>query len=375
MPGSHECILTASRGWRESWTPSEPAICSLSTSRRQTGQYVVDCMFNACSTLGEVKRYCNDCFERPQTDKVRATVTAAAFFFCSCVLAYPMRSSVASCYHFDSPIKLMSDDKELAFRYDLFITPDWRDRFDTLINKSIKLPLDVRILDVNCGTGAHALELAGRMRGKSEVIGVDPSAERIALARAKALVQKVDNVTFEQSTASGLPFDSHEFGVVIGDASMLHSDEIEDVLAEMMRVVQPEGRVILKLTTRGSFDEFFSIYWEALLEVGMADEVWAALERLINERLTVSDAERKAERLGFLKVESFISKEEFSYETAEDFLEAPLITDTFLSDWLDIVPQESREEIRRNIVRIIERERHDESFFVSVKATLIVGVK
>jgi len=269
----------------------------------------------------------------------------------------------------------MSDDKELAFRYDLFITPDWRDRFDTLINKSIKLPLDVRILDVNCGTGAHALELAGRMRGKSEVIGVDPSAERIALARAKALVQKVDNVTFEQSTASGLPFDSHEFGVVIGDASMLHSDEIEDVLAEMMRVVQPEGRVILKLTTRGSFDEFFSIYWEALLEVGMADEVWAALERLINERLTVSDAERKAERLGFLKVESFISKEEFSYETAEDFLEAPLITDTFLSDWLDIVPQESREEIRRNIVRIIERERHDESFFVSVKATLIVGVK
>ena len=48
----------------------------------------------------------------------------------------------------------MSNEKELAFRYDLFITPDWRDRFDTLINQSIKLPAEARILDVNCGTGA-----------------------------------------------------------------------------------------------------------------------------------------------------------------------------------------------------------------------------
>ena len=78
----------------------------------------------------------------------------------------------------------MSDAKELAFRYDLFITPDWRDRFDTLINDNLELPLEGRILDINCGTGAHALELAERMRGSGEVIGLDPSAERIASSDA-----------------------------------------------------------------------------------------------------------------------------------------------------------------------------------------------
>ncbi len=278
-----------------------------------------------------------------------------------------------ACYHL--PRILMSNPKELAFRYDLFITPEWRDRFDALINESIKIPPEVRVLDVNCGTGAHAIEIAAKMHGKGEVIGIDPSAERIAIARAKALVKKVKDVKFDQGIASGLPFDSHEFGVVIGDVSMVRAHEIEDVLAEMVRVTQPEGRVILKLTTRGSFDEFFSVYWEALHSTGMADEVWVSLEGLINERPTVADAEQMAERSGLHKIESFTSREEFSYETAESFLEAPLITDSFLPDWLEIAPVESRGEVLAHLAEIIDRERSNAPFDVAVKAAVIAGVK
>jgi ubiquinone/menaquinone biosynthesis C-methylase UbiE len=269
----------------------------------------------------------------------------------------------------------MSNPRELAFRYDLFITPDWRDRFDTLINGSIKLPPEGRILDVNCGTGAHAIELAARMHAKGEVIGVDPSAERIAIARAKALIKKAQGVRFDQGIASDLPFESHEFDVVIGDASMLASDEIEDVLAEMVRVARPEGRLILKLTTRGSFDEFFSFYWEALHDTGVADEVWASLERLINERPTASNAEQMAERLGLRSIESFSSREGFTYENAEEFLEAPLITDCFLAGWLEIAPVESRREVLGHLAAIIERERNNAPFEVSIKAVVIAGVK
>jgi ubiquinone/menaquinone biosynthesis C-methylase UbiE len=269
----------------------------------------------------------------------------------------------------------MSNSKELAFRYDLFITPEWRERFDLLINESIKLPLEGRILDVNCGTGAHALEIAERLRGKGEVVGIDPSPERVAIARAKALVKKANDVRYEQGIASDLPFDNHEFQVVIGDASLLAADEIEDQLAEMVRVAQPEGRVILKLTTRGTFDEFFSVYWEALYATGMADEVWTSLERLINERHTVSEAEGLAGRSGLRDVERFTSREEFNYETAEDFLDAPLITDCFLSDWLEIVPAETRDDVLAQLKSIIERERNNTPFDVTVKAAVISGVK
>ncbi len=269
----------------------------------------------------------------------------------------------------------MIDQKELAFRYDLFIAPDWRDRFDTLINENIELPSEGEILDVNCGTGAHAMELAENLRDKGAVIGIDPSAERIAIARAKAQVKKLDNIRFEEGFVSELPFEIDRFEAVIGDASMLRGKDFDGLLREMSRVAQPDGRVILKLATHGSFDEFFSIYWEALHETGIDDDVWSALEQLINERSTVSDVELLAQRSGLRSVQTFVSKEEFSYDNGEAFLDSPLIKDSFLSDWLEIAPEGIRTEIRRRIVSIIERERHHGPFEISIKATVISGVK
>ncbi|HWP42702.1 MAG TPA: class I SAM-dependent methyltransferase [Blastocatellia bacterium] len=269
----------------------------------------------------------------------------------------------------------MSSDKELAYRYDLFIAPDWGERFDSLIDESIELPTEGRVLEVNCGTGAHAIELAREMKGKGSVVATDSSHGRIELARAKAQVKKVTDVEFEEARATSLPFRSDDFDAVIGDASLMRAHQIEPVLSEMLRVARPGGRVILKLTTRGSFGEFFSIYWEALHDAGLIEEVLPELEKLINERSTVSEVEDMAERLGLRDVESFSTKEEFFYETGTDFITSPLIQDSFLSEWLAIVPAERREEVRDRIISLIESERHNAPFDISVKATLIAGVK
>jgi len=269
----------------------------------------------------------------------------------------------------------MTDQKELAFRFDLFIAPDWRDRFDTLISENIKMPPAGRFLDVNCGTGAYAIELAQQLIGKGEVVGFDNDVERINIAKAKTQVQKTKDVSFEEGLATKLPLKDNEFDVVVGDASLLHTREIEDVLAEMIRVARPRGQIVLKLATYGSFDEFFSIYWEALHDVGIDEEAWTSLEHLIKERITVSTAEALAKRSGLSDVESFVSKEEFLFGTAKEFLESPLIADWFFSDWLEIIPRESREDVLKKLSSIIERERNNAPFEVSIKATVIVGKK
>jgi len=272
-------------------------------------------------------------------------------------------------------IFIMSTEKELAYRYDLFITPDWRDRFDTLIDENARVPAEGRILDVNTGTGAYALELAGKLHGKGEVVAVDPDPERLELARAKALVKKIDDITFKEASATALPFGDGEFDAVIGDASMVPSDEVDEVLSEMLRVAKPGAKVALKLATYGSFDEFFSIYWEALLGLDLVEKVWASLEAMIKERRTASDSVERAKELGLREVESLTTKEEFAFESGAEFLESPLIKDNFLSAWFSIIPEEEREEASERIAALIDRERHEGPFDVSIKATLVYGTK
>src|SRR5215813_8157240 len=53
-------------------------------------------------------------------------------------------------------------DKELAFLQDLFIAPDWGERFAELIDEHIKLPEEGEALYVNAGTGSHAMALRER---------------------------------------------------------------------------------------------------------------------------------------------------------------------------------------------------------------------
>jgi ubiquinone/menaquinone biosynthesis C-methylase UbiE len=269
----------------------------------------------------------------------------------------------------------MSTEKELAYRYDLFVSPDWRDRFDVLVNENTAFPKEGRILDVNCGTGAHASELAAALGQRGEVIGVDPSAERLEIARAKAEAQKLKNLTFQQALAVDLPFDSDQFDAVIGDASMLHDRDAGGVLAEMIRVAKPGAQVVLKLATHGSFDEFFSIYWEALLGAGTVDEAWPSLEGLIVERSTTSAIEKMAQDAGLREVSTVSRKEEFSFSTATEFFESPVIKDYFLPDWLDILPEGKREQIVQQVVGIVDRERRDGPFDVSIKATVLTGIK
>jgi hypothetical protein len=43
--------------------------------------------------------------------------------------------------------------------------------------------------------------------------------------------------------------------------------------------------------------------------------------------------------------------------------------------WLKSIPEDVREKVTKEIVRIINEERHDSEFALSVKATLVLGRK
>jgi ubiquinone/menaquinone biosynthesis C-methylase UbiE len=267
------------------------------------------------------------------------------------------------------------DAKELAYLYDLYVAPTWSEAFDQMVDEEIELPKEGRFLEAGCGTGGYAIDLAIRGGANTEVVGIDPSPEKLALARGKAVVKKLDRVEFREGAMRSLELPDDEFDLVIGDASMSAPSEIGPALAELKRVAGKGATVVLKLTTRGSFDEFFSIYWESLYNLGLLDYA-PQLEALITERLTVSDAEDLATDAGLKDVRTVTSKERFDYKDGKEFFESPLIETFFLNDWLAILPdEETRRKVQQQMMKIIDEEHHKMDFDVSIKATLIIGQK
>jgi ubiquinone/menaquinone biosynthesis C-methylase UbiE len=264
-------------------------------------------------------------------------------------------------------------DKELAFLQDLFIAPDWGERFAELIDEHLKLPDEGKALYAAAGTGGHAMALQERASKKLEMLCIDENAECLELAQAKATATK-DEIQFRQGRLDSLTAPDNEFDLVVGNASLVATERVRQMFAEMVRVAAPGATIALALPTSSSFGEFFSIYWEALHNNGLTDHE-VDVEHLITELPTISEVEQMAEEEGLQDVASWTRIEEFDYESGEQFLNSPLVSEFLMPAWLALVPEDKRADLSREISRLINEERHEAEFALSVKATLVVGQK
>ena len=264
-------------------------------------------------------------------------------------------------------------EKELAFLQDLFIAPDWGERFAELIDEHVKVPKEGSALYVAAGTGGHALALHERAGEKLKLLCLDENPECLEIARAKATATH-DRITFKTASLDHLGLPNNQFDLVVGNASLVARQRVRKMFSEMVRVAAPGATIALALPTFSSFGEFFSIYWEALHNNGLIDHE-SDVELLITELPTVSEVEQMADDEGLTDVASWTRIEEFDFITGEQFLNSPLVAEFLMSDWLALVPDDTRAGVVSEITRLINEERHEAEFALSVKATLVVGQK
>jgi demethylmenaquinone methyltransferase / 2-methoxy-6-polyprenyl-1,4-benzoquinol methylase len=112
--------------------------------------------------------------------------------------------------------------------------PRWR-RF--LVSR-VDVPPGGRVLDVATGTGAVALELV-RARDCT-VVGVDQSAEMLAVARARMRGHPVELL---EARAEALPFEDASFDALTFTYLLRYVDDPAATLRELARVVRPGGTI------------------------------------------------------------------------------------------------------------------------------------
>lgn len=101
-----------------------------------------------------------------------------------------------------------------------------------------------RVLDVGCGSGVVTREIAKRVAPGGAVVGVDPSAELLNVAREYAEESGVGRlVEFQEGDCRKLAFPDASFEVAVAATVLAHVPGAEKALPEMVRVVRTGGRV------------------------------------------------------------------------------------------------------------------------------------
>ena len=101
-----------------------------------------------------------------------------------------------------------------------------------------------RILDVCAGTGDLALACAVRQQGRGTVIGVDMTGPMLSVAQRKQRRGGLD-VSWVQGDAQALPFANGTFDRVVIGFSTRNLSDLSLGLREMVRVLRPQGQLIV----------------------------------------------------------------------------------------------------------------------------------
>ena len=100
----------------------------------------------------------------------------------------------------------------------------------------IKRPLDqLDCLDIGCSGGHITHELGRRFKS---TVGIDTDAPALDIARAYA---KTPGLSFEQGSATAMPFDNESFDVVICNHVYEHINNQRAMFDEIRRVLRPGG--------------------------------------------------------------------------------------------------------------------------------------
>jgi SAM-dependent methyltransferase len=123
----------------------------------------------------------------------------------------------------------------------------------------LDLPPQLRWLDVGCGTGVLSAGVLALAQPAS-IIGIDPSATFLELARAQL---PDDRVRFETGDAQALPLGDRTVDVVLSGLVLNFVPDPRRAIREMMRVVRPGGTVALYVWDYAGAMQLMRYFWDA----------------------------------------------------------------------------------------------------------------
>ena len=162
--------------------------------------------------------------------------------------------------------------------------------------RSLDLQPGMRLLDVTCGPGLYAVELARR---GCEVVGVDFGPASIAYARDLARSQGMSaRCTFIESDVQEMDYGQAVFDAALfiyGQLAVFKCEEAQVLLTRIAQALKPGGKLVVELLDQSKVDKADTTWWftddkglwgeKPFLHLG--ERFWNEAEQISTERFYI----------------------------------------------------------------------------------------
>jgi trans-aconitate methyltransferase len=218
-----------------------------------------------------------------------------------------------------------------------------------------------RILDLGCGTGHLAQEIAA---AGAEVIGIDHSEEMIAQAQ-----RNYPHIKFQLADAGDFKFDD-SFDAVFSNAVLHWIKDAEQVVTRISRALKPGGRFVAEFGGKGNVKSIIEAAGKALQAAGFPhrDQMNPWYYPSISEYTTL------LEKQGLEVTYALLFDRPTSLEDGDRGLRNWI--DMFANSFFDGIPSDRRAEIIEDIENRLRPQLYQNgTWFVDYKRLRVVAMK
>ncbi|MFN4761494.1 bifunctional demethylmenaquinone methyltransferase/2-methoxy-6-polyprenyl-1,4-benzoquinol methylase UbiE [Gillisia sp. Q332] len=126
-----------------------------------------------------------------------------------------------------------------------------------------------KVLDIATGTGDLAISLA--KTGASEIIGLDISEGMLAVGRKKIAEEKLsEKIKMVQADSEALPYENNTFDAITVAFGVRNFENLEKGLAEIFRVLKPNGIFVVLETSvpvKFPFKQGYNFHTKVMLPI------------------------------------------------------------------------------------------------------------
>jgi len=168
-----------------------------------------------------------------------------------------------------------------------------------------------KVLEIGLGQGADSMQIS--LRG-ADYYGIDLTDESVRRLKERFKLFDLNYNSIIKDNAEKIPFEDNFFDIVYSHGVIHHSPKIDKIVSEIHRVLKPDGKAVIMLYHKNSFNYWVSIFF--LRRIGLLlINAFPFLIKIVS-KLTGEPVQRiekhlknlKKNKLEYLKMGSFINK-------------------------------------------------------------------